>query len=244
MCTTTDEENVFAQAADEIQSVPIVWHRKIQPKKITQCSSSSSSGEASSSCSSSSCNSYSIGTKNVEVEQNYNEHSNRTSITGSPRSVVTALSAGSSSSQDKYSTEYMRFDAVMSLCDTESGPALEIRTATSASRKILRTLETSDLADFDESMDVVSILKSSKSKSKSKPQSKNANANANKRHVKFEEDEDAVIERIIPLDVIECAAPGGAGVFDWENIFNVGSGNLDCSVKVYSCKFLAFASVL
>lgn len=129
---------------------------------------------------------------------------------------------------------YARFDAVLSICDTETGPSIEIRTTSDAVQS-LSLLETHDLVDFDEKMDLISNL--------------HVGDRLDDRHRVNDDDDikystpkkdtpsagkykNAFIERVIPLERVDFAAPGGA--FDWENVFHVGSGRLDCGVKVYS----------
>lgn len=108
-------------------------------------------------------------------------------------------------STDLDSEIYVKLEAVLSVCDTNSGPAIELRTT---SKDFVGILEKHDLADINKKMDVITNLSGS-------------------------ENSFPILERIIPLSMIECAALGGK--WDLNNILNVG-GSFDCDVKVYSCE--------
>jgi hypothetical protein len=235
-CASSEEEKLYGQAACELQSIPIVWYRKVKPKVNTKCSSAVDVVNSKSSA----------GT--VEAPESRSPHQdtqdsndssipfflkrqmtflrNSTTATGTADGKSDSNTSGinSNGSSDAGSSEtYARFDGVLSLCDTESGPAIELR---STSKDVQQILETHDFSDFDQKLDaIVSNLFQGKATGYAED---DVGADAGK------EGAFAAIERIIPLDIIDYAAQGGA--WDWSNMLNVGSGQLDCGIKVYSCK--------
>lgn len=110
------------------------------------------------------------------------------------------------------SITYAKFDAVLNVCDTDSGPAIEVRTT--SFKKFSKQMEHFELADFDEKLDSILNLSGGED-----------SITTNTQHECF-------LERIIPLGTVGHAARGGK--WELENMFQVGSGNFSCGIKVYS----------
>lgn len=266
-CTSTDEEKLFARAASELQSVPIVWYRKVKPKALTrlrvpdedeavvladastiikgaynklqppsprgvadQTTAMSTNDDASKSQSQMSSIPQ-FFQRQISFFQNGNTSAsaNNTSYQSDENSNTNSVDA--ISRRNNQSEIYTRFEANLSLCDTESGPAIELRT-TCNSKAVQQILKTHDLSDIDRNLDDIMYLYDANEESTSKKGIGNENANAIS-DVDVSE-QDTVIERIIPLEIIDNAAQGGT--WDWSNMLNVNSGNFDCGIKVYSCK--------
>jgi len=117
---------------------------------------------------------------------------------------------GQEEEQEEETSTYAKFDAVLNVCDTDSGPAIELRTT---SKKFSKHLDNFELVDFDEKLDTMVNLSGDGSSSGSRTN-------------------ECFLERIIPLDMIGHAARGGK--WELENMLQVGSGDFSCGIKVYS----------
>lgn len=122
---------------------------------------------------------------------------------------------------------YVSFDAELSLCDTDGGPAIEIRTV--PNKKCAHNLKNFDLIDINTHMDTIATFTDAHSPRSVESVSVLTGVGA--------EDSCPVLERLVPLNLIDSAALGGK--WDFQNMLTtIGSGsNLDCGIKVYSCKF-------
>jgi hypothetical protein len=110
--------------------------------------------------------------------------------------------------EEEVTSTYAKFDAVLNVCDTDSGPALEVRTT---SKKFSKQMEDFELVDIDKKLDTILNLSG-----------EDSNTN------------ECFLERIIPLDMVGHAARGGK--WELENMLQVGSGDFSCGIKVYSSK--------
>lgn len=174
----------MAHAACALQSLPVYWYRRVKPTNATRAN---------------------VSNTKLEDESLLSPLpllKRKMSCFG--RSISSLSSESNSVPDDEI---YVKFDAVLSVCDTDSGPAIELRTI---SKTFAGMLEKYELADINEKMDEITHL----------PASLNSFP---------------ILERIIPLSMIECAALGGK--WDLENFLNVG-GTVDCGIKVYSCKLI------
>eukprot|EP00551_Chaetoceros_affinis_P003703 CAMPEP_0203652140 /NCGR_PEP_ID=MMETSP0088-20131115/29374_1 /ASSEMBLY_ACC=CAM_ASM_001087 /TAXON_ID=426623 /ORGANISM="Chaetoceros affinis, Strain CCMP159" /LENGTH=214 /DNA_ID=CAMNT_0050511571 /DNA_START=44 /DNA_END=685 /DNA_ORIENTATION=+ len=102
---------------------------------------------------------------------------------------------------------YAGIEAVMSVCDTDEGPALEIK-AHGLQFSIFQ--DRYHILDNDPKLDVLSTFFL---------------------EVEGQTKGQDFLERTIPLGMIAHASPGG--FWDWKNMINISSGNCDCAVKVY-----------
>ena len=131
----------------------------------------------------------------------------------SPTSQLIASSCSSSEqdSVDQDTETYIKLDAVLSVCDTESGLALELRTVSKAYEEILVKYE---LIDVSKNMDtmITNLTPGNDNTSESFP----------------------ILERIIPLSMIHTAALGGK--WDYANVLS-GSGDLYCGIKVFGSEY-------
>lgn len=174
----------MAHAACALQSLPVYWYRRVKPNNATSAN---------------------VSNTKLEDESLLSPLpllKRKMSCFG--RSISSLSSESNSVPDDEI---YVKFDAVLSVCDTDSGPAIELRTI---SKTFAGMLEKYELADINEKMDEITHL----------PASLNSFP---------------ILERIIPLSMIECAALGGK--WDLEKFLNVG-GTVDCGIKVYSCKLI------
>ena len=219
-CANTDEEMQYGQAACALQSVPIVWYRKVMPKlnvNINTKKGSTISETKSDAQPFPHKDEKELVDKSIPLflkrQMTFLQNISTTSpkISNSNKKTMET----SPNDTNERSETYARFEGVLSLCDTESGPALELRSVSKATEQIL---ETHHLSDFDDELDILSMALQRKEE---KPVDENRMV--------------AAMERIIPLDIIDYAARGGT--WDWANMINVGRGTLDCGIKVYSCKF-------
>jgi len=121
-----------------------------------------------------------------------------------------ASSLSEEDSMDPDAETYIKLDAVLSVCDTESGPAIELRTVSKAYAEILVNYE---LRDVSTNLDVITNLPGNDNSLASFP----------------------ILERIIPLSMIDSAALGRK--WDLANVFSAGSGDPDCDVKVFGCEY-------
>ena len=142
------------------------------------------------------------------------------------------LQKSSKISNDDGSEEvtYVSFDAELSLCDTDAGPAIAVRTV--PNKKCAHTMKNFELIDINTHMDTIATFTDANSPRSVESISVLTGVDA--------EDSCPVLERLIPLILIDSAALGGK--WDFQNILTpttIGSGsNLECGIKVYSCKWL------
>ena len=219
-CAISEEERIFGQAACQLQSIPIVWYRKVRPRG----SDANAGGDEDSS----KVPGVAQGAKNQLPTPKKEEQDADFSIPLFLKRQVTFLQSKASPEANKKTNErtdggsetYVRLDGVLNLCDTESGPAIELR---SNSKEVEQILESHELADYDEKIDVIS-------------DSFHAPEDGLKTSGPENDDKksDVILERIIPLELINIVEKGGT--WDLGNILNVGSGRLDCGIKVYRSK--------
>jgi len=199
-CASTESDKFTSQAACSLQNIRINWYRRaIRRRKASAGSIDPAQMQKTPE----------IGSKS-ELDNNdlFSKPFNRNQI-----SIFTARSSSEEdTSMDPDTETYIKLDAVMSVCDTESGPAIELRTMPKAYAEVLVKYE---LTDVSKNMDIrITDLPVNDHTSESFP----------------------ILERIIPLSIIENAALGGK--WDWANVLS-GSGDLHCGVKVFSCECLS-----
>lgn len=176
----TEEERANQHAACTLQSVPIKWHRKVKVKmqqkreQNTQIIGSSPQRE-------------------LKKDEGGNENPK------SPQSIIIPIEKD----EDTSTHFYTSIEAVMSVCDSESGPALEIK---ANGHQLYEFMQKYDIVDENADLDVISSFNNQ-----------------------------YFFERIIPLSMIDHAAPGK--YYDFENILHSSRGVCDCAVKVYGRKY-------
>jgi hypothetical protein len=215
-CAISEEERIFGQAACQLQSIPIIWYRKVRPRGSNANTDGSKDPEVAQ------------GEVNQSPTPKKEEQEADFSIPLFLKRQVTFLQSKTSpeanqktnESTDGGSETYVRLDGVLNLCDTESGPAIELR---SNSKEVEHILKSHDLADYDEKIDVISDSFHSQEDDAKTPGPENDDNKI-----------DVILERIIPLEMINIVEKGGT--WDLGNILNVGSGRLDCGIKVYRSK--------
>jgi hypothetical protein len=212
---SNEEQKALQDAASSLQAVPILWYRKVREKKEKISPSTTSKKELDS---------------NIESNLNSKEPQPQPP---SPTSAIQEddslfklqLRTGANAftntifNDDKEKSEeqkeeiddvqyYAGIEAVMSVCDTETGPALEIK-AHGLQFSIFQ--DKYDILDEDPDLDLISsfLLEG------------------------IPKGQD-FLERTIPLSMIDHASPGK--FWDWKNMLNISSGNCDCAVKVYGGK--------
>ncbi len=178
----TEEERANQHAACTLQSVPIIWHRKVKVKVQQKQEQNTDQMKASSS--------------QCELKKEAENENPK-----SPQSVIPT----SEKEEDTSTHFYTSIDAVMSVCDSESGPALEIK-ANENQMYLHNFMQKYDIVDENADFDVISSFNNQ-----------------------------YFFERIIPLSMIDHAAPGK--YYDFENILHTSRGICDCAVKVYGRKF-------
>lgn len=216
-CAISEEERIFGQAACQLQSIPIIWYRKVRPRG----SNANADGDANSSKDPG----VAQGELNQSPTRQKEEQDTDFSIPLFLKRQVTFLQSKTSpeanqkpnESTDGGSETYVRLDGVLNLCDTESGPAIELR---SNSKEVEQILKSHDLADYYEKIDVMSD-----SFHGQEDDVKTSGPDNDDNKI------DVILERIIPLEMINIVEKGGT--WDLGNILNVGSGRLDCGIKVY-----------
>ena len=194
-CASTESDRSTSQAACSLQNIRINWYRRAIRRKTSAGSTDPIQ-------------------KNPETGSKSKSELDNNDL--SPlfffRSQMSQFIARSSSSEDSMDPDtetYIKLDAVMSVCDTEFGPAIELRTVSQAYTEMLVKYE---LTDVSKNMDMITNLPVNDHTS---PES-------------F-----PILERIIPLSMVENAALGGK--WDWANILS-GNGDLHCGVKVFGCE--------
>lgn len=124
-CNTTEEEKELYDAALQFQNLPILWYRKVRPKPNV--------------------NLINPGTGLVVMKrQKSMVHEMVDDVKG-----LLELSPQKSGEEDQM---YIGMDAVLSLCDTDTGPAIEIHSTASAASRVM---DKYDFADIVDEMDVV-----------------------------------------------------------------------------------------
>lgn len=189
-CASTESDKVTSQAACSLQNIKINWYRRAIRRKT---SAGSTDPEIQ---------------KTPEIGSKSKLDKNDLSPLPFFRSQMSQFIARSSSSEDSLDPDtetYIKLDAVMSVCDTESGPAIELRTVSKAYAEMLVKYE---LTDVSKNMDMITNLPVNDQTSESFP----------------------ILERIIPLSMVENAALGGK--WDWANVLSE-NGDLHCGVKVF-----------
>ena len=204
----TEEQKTLQDAACSMQAVPILWYRKVRARKSPPSTPKKSA---------------------IKVMKPGNQF-----VNGSPKNVAafkddtlfklqrknsklngvfdTSLFTDDNEKAKEEEEEelyYAGIEAVMTVCDSDEGPALEIK-AHGLNFSIFQN--NYEILDIDSKYDVISSFLLEK----------------NKVGQDF-------LERTIPLSVIQHASPGGH--WDWKNMINMKSGNCDCAVKVYGGKF-------
>jgi len=110
------------------------------------------------------------------------------------------------------------------------GPAIEIRTV--SNNKFAQTMKNFELVDMNTQLDTITSFTDDHSPNSVESISVLKGVGA--------EDSCPFLERLVPLNLIDSAAVGRK--WDLKNMITtctIGSGsNLDCEVKVYSCKWL------
>ena len=181
-CGAADEGKVSA-AACSLQNLPISWYRRVKPKPTASTKV--------------------VAPTETDSNENLKESDSfPLQVLKRQRSFFQKKSS-SEDSVDSDDETYIKLDAVLSVCDTDLGPAIELRTT---SKALARVLDRYDLTDVSKKMDTVL-------------------------HLSGHEISFPILERIIPLSMIDCAALGGT--WELDNILNVG-GSVDCGIKVYS----------
>lgn len=188
---TSSHETHDADAARRLQSVPILWYRKVREKK-----------------------------NNINVEQQqmmvlsphqWIKIKREIKTPESPQSIIEAVDNEAKKEEDGHglSSEpfYIRIKAVLSVCDTQSGPALEIKASGLDLSQIMRKY---DIIDEFPDYDVISSFTM---------------------NVMHSDNDQYFVERIIPLSMIDHTAPGKH--YDFVNLIHSSGGICNCDVKVY-----------
>ena len=176
-CNTTDEERELYDAARAFQNLPVIWYRKVRPKAHSN------------------------------VDPNINDNvivmkRQKSMMHEMVDDVKDLLELSSPKGSDDET--YVGINAVLTLCDTDSGPALEIQSTSLAASSVLSMY---DIVDVSEDGDVLTSF------------------------IGRDDTEEKAIERTIHLSNIDHAAPGGK--WQISNMMNVRSGTLSCGIKVY-----------
>ena len=176
-CETTDEERELYNAARAFQNLPVIWYRKVRPKNHSSMEPNMD--------------------KNIIVmkRQKSMMHEMVDDVKG-----LLEFSPPKESDDDTY----VGINAVLSVCDTDSGPALEIQSTYAAASSVLNIY---DIVDVREDGDVLTSF------------------------IGENNSEEKVIERTILLGDIDHAALGGK--WQISNMINARSGTLSCGIKVY-----------
>jgi hypothetical protein len=194
-----EEEKILQDAVSSLQSVPIVWYRKVKEKKESKTTNASNA-------------SFSPITPPPEQKSRKQLKILKAAQTRSPTSTIQQdmnnIELAEDDSDESY---YASIEAVMSICDTEKGPALEIKSS-GVQCSIFQNKY--DILDHNPEIDVISSLFTEGASILSRQD---------------------IIERTIPLSMIHHASPGQ--YWDWQNMINFSSGYCDCAVKLYSGKF-------
>jgi hypothetical protein len=178
-------EGKVSTAACLLQNLPISWYRRVKPKPTASIKI--------------------VASTETDSNENLKESdSSQMQVSKCQRSFFQKKSSPKDG-VDSDDEKYIKFDAVLSVCDTDLGPAIELRTT---SKALAGTLERYDFTDVFKKMDTVL-------------------------HLSGNEISFPILERIIPLSMIDCAALGGT--WELDNILNLG-GSVDCGIKVYSCE--------
>lgn len=176
-CSMTDEERELYDAARAFQNLPVIWYRKVRTKA------------------------------HPKVDPTLN---NNVIVMKRQKSMVHEMMDDVkdllelSSPKGTGDETYVGINAVLSLCDTDSGPALEIQSTAVAASSVLNVY---DIVDISEDGDVLTSF------------------------IGENNTEEKVIERTIHLSDIDHAAQGGK--WQISNMMNVRSGTLSCGIKVY-----------
>lgn len=231
-CLSSDEEEIVAKAASSLQNIPIIWFRKVRLKKsMNRRGVDSTANQHHRDCNKSFKKHAVNNEQGFFVFSTTRSTTNTTTSSSNASALLNKPSSNSTSAisstvaaaadggqhhqqQQEEDTEgegrddtitYAKFDAILNVCDTDSGPAIELRTTSKNFSKELE--EHYSLADMDEKMDTILNLSAGDSSK-------------------------CFLERIIPLDMIGHAAHGGK--WELDNILQVGSGDFHCGIKVYS----------
>eukprot|EP00558_Chaetoceros_sp_UNC1202_P007151 CAMPEP_0197245374 /NCGR_PEP_ID=MMETSP1429-20130617/10179_1 /TAXON_ID=49237 /ORGANISM="Chaetoceros sp., Strain UNC1202" /LENGTH=229 /DNA_ID=CAMNT_0042705853 /DNA_START=50 /DNA_END=739 /DNA_ORIENTATION=+ len=182
---THEEEQLAQKATLSLQELPIKWYRKVR-----QISTSASTTEP---------------PNGNEAEKEPNEEVEKPEQDTMDTSVTQDIFQQDQNDEVSQIEAYIGIHAVLSIIDTDLGPAVEVRSTGNLSQEFFEKYE---FIGMDHKLDFISTL--------------------------FSEDvgKEVFIKRIIPLDNLEYAAPGGK--WKLENMFDVGSGYFHCGVKLYS----------
>lgn len=202
----SDEEKTLQDAACSLQAVPILWYRKVREKKKKNDDSSSPSITRKKDI----VNPVSP-TSTIQNEDDSDlfrlQFRSGPNMFSCPMFNDDKSDTGETGEDDTDDVQYYAgIEAVMSVCDTESGPALEIK---SHGLQFSLFQDKYEILDHDPDLDVISsfLLEGTAVKGQD------------------------FLERTIPLSRIHHASPGQ--YWDWKNMINITSGNCSCAVKVY-----------